>query len=754
MEEVKEHIEVLLKMVLTLEHDDIPAMGNLLNHLTVIESIAGNITDATFSKVIFGIKQYIEKLVLSETQDLSPLIDAAKALRSVWSSIQNHEPFGFSVDELFQSLDIDSASPTHEKRDEQQNDKTINTINTKDQQILSKTNGRLSEDDKLLLSDFLGEARESLESIECELVNLEQSPDDKDIINSIFRPFHTIKGVSGFLGLKKVNTVSHHAENLLDQIREGRLKIQRQIIDVILASVDMIRQLLQRVEEGLPQGLPAKEDDIDIENLLIQISDIASAVVFKEEKLPDIKDVSEQKPPLIPEDDSQTSKIGEILIAEGRISDHELEDALDYQKHYPDKRLGQILLERERVETDDIQYALNEQKKTRSVMVKQVKVDTQKLDNLVDYTGELVIAHAMLKQSSTDLRQSHPKLFHSMNQVGQIVSNIQKIAMSMRMVPVKNTFQKMIRLVRDLARNIHKQVHLEMSGEDTEIDRNVVEMLYEPMVHMIRNAVDHGLEFPKNRVESGKSPYGTIFLNAYHKAGNIVIEIKDDGKGLNKEKILQKAIKLHLIDPNTECSEQKIFELIMAPGFSTADSVTNISGRGVGMDVVKKAIEELHGRLDIQSVSGQGTTFMITLPLTLAIIDGMIIRSGSERYIIPSHSIVEFFQPTPDRCYTVEGKGNMMLTRGQLLPLARLQEIFKIPYSEKPVWEHIALVVSHKQTYKAFLVDELIGKQEIVVKNLGDSFKEIKGIAGCAILGDGRIGLILDVEGIFTLIEN
>ncbi len=326
--------------------------------------------------------------------------------------------------------------------------------------------------------------------------------------------------------------------------------------------------------------------------------------------------------------------------------------------------------------------------------------------------------------------------------------------MSMRMVPIKSTFQKMVRLIRDLARDSGKEVGLEMSGEDTEIDRNVVEELYEPMVHMIRNAADHGIETPGEREKSGKKRKGTISLRAYQKGGQIIIEIEDDGRGLDKAGIIDKAKSKNLITDEGKLTESEIYNLVFQPGFSTAKKVTDISGRGVGMDVVKKAIERLRGRVEISSRPGRGSTFRISLPLTLAIIDGMLVRVGQERYIIPALAVLESFRPSENQYSTVEGRGELIMCRGRLIPLVRLDRIFGVKGDSVHPWDGLVVAVEYEGEQKCLLLDELLGKEEVVIKSLSEGLKNIKGIAGGAIMGDGRVGLILDISGIFEIVHS
>jgi two-component system chemotaxis sensor kinase CheA len=367
--------------------------------------------------------------------------------------------------------------------------------------------------------------------------------------------------------------------------------------------------------------------------------------------------------------------------------------------------------------------------------------------------GELVIAQSMVLQNPEVQKIKDQKFQKDIVQLRRITGELQRISTSLRMVPIKATFQKMIRLVRDLSRKSGKEVVLQMAGEDTEIDRNMVDQIYEPLVHMIRNAVDHGIEPPDERVRLGKPPYGTIFLSAEQKGGNIVIDIKDDGKGLDVDKIRKRAIERGLIQPDDKLEESALFELIFHPGFSTKDEVTDVSGRGVGMDVVKRTVEELRGKIEIKSKRGEGTLFELKLPLTMAIIDGMIIKVGSERYVVPTISLRESLRPSQNDYQTVQGKGEMINVRGKLMPLIRLHEIFSLEPIHYNPWEALLLVVSEDGRDYCLLADEIIGRQEVVIKSLGNALKHVIGISGGAILGDGRVALIIDVKGIITAFE-
>jgi two-component system chemotaxis sensor kinase CheA len=377
-----------------------------------------------------------------------------------------------------------------------------------------------------------------------------------------------------------------------------------------------------------------------------------------------------------------------------------------------------------------------------------VKVDTRKLDNLVDMVGELVIAQAILQEDPALLKAADERLTRNLAQLKRITSDLQKNAMSMRMVPIRQTFQKMARLVRDLSKKSGKAVDLVLSGEDTELDRRVVEDINDPLMHMVRNSVDHGIEDAARRTGAGKRPEGRLALSAYHQGGNIVIAIADDGAGLDTERILAKAVSQGLVQPGETLPPSEIHQLIFQPGFSTAEVVTEISGRGVGMDVVRRNIDALRGRIEIQSTPGQGTTFLIKLPLTLAILDGLLLGVGSERFVMPTFAVRESLRPVPEHVHTVKGRPCMIQVRDKLVPLVRLSELYGIEARETDICRSTVVVIEDDGHQVGLVVDQLLGKQEVVIKTLGETFGQMAGVAGGAILGDGRVGLILDAHGI------
>jgi two-component system chemotaxis sensor kinase CheA len=592
--------------------------------------------------------------------------------------------------------------------------------------------------DKDLLAGFIEEAFEHLEAIEVNVLDLEQSPDDLEIINNIFRPFHTIKGVSGFLNLKTINKLAHATENLLDDVRNGKRAMDSEVIDLVLKVGDVLKSMVQNIKNVLQSG-PEKFEETDIGEYLLEIARIQDGAGGAPAAPPPKKEKPVKKAAVKPPEPEAIPSIPMELL-EDLVEEPEEADRVESAAVLPSSPSPQ---EGSGAAPQQAQAETAQKKRLGS----SIKVDVDKLDALVNAVGELVIMQSLVRQNPLVLRITDPKLSKDFSQLSRITSELQRTAMSMRMVPIKQTFDKMIRLVRDLSKKSGKKVDLVMEGAETEIDRNMVDSIYDPLVHMMRNSVDHGVRPPAEREQVGKPGAGTVFLRAYQKGGNMVIEIQDDGDGLNTTKIRQKAIERGLIEEGDTLTDYELNNLIFVPGFSTADKITDVSGRGVGMDVVKKGVERLRGKVEVHSQPGKGTQFVIRLPLTLAIIDGIIVRVGIERYIIPTIAIQESMHPERKNYNTVHGKGETLLVRGNLLPIIRLYELFQVKPSYTDPCEAIVVVVENEGRRRALMVDELLGKEEVVIKNLG-GLQDIPGVAGGTILGDGCVGLILDLAGI------
>lgn len=616
---------------------------------------------------------------------------------------------GLPTDELFAMLDwvkrdIDAVSgvPSHEIEIDQEVFQAILDAPILEQASASTTEPEPAHDADVpvgpvvmdcevdeTVREFVGEAKEHFASAEEALLQLENTPDDLEQVNTVFRAFHTIKGVAGLLNMGPIVEVAHEAEFLLDKARNGEIEPSPPFCALALEASDMLAELIGMFEGGAAPTRARMHD------LIERLKKARSGEIPMPVKAATPAPVSETNGPA-----PSNGKAG----GNTKRADH------------------------------------------------SVKVNTQRLDSLLDMVGELVIGQQMIVQDPHIDAIQDQRTVRNLGQTSKIIRDLQEVAMSLRMVTLRGTFQKMARLVRDLGAKSGKSIKFHIDGEDTELDRNVVEEIGDPLVHMVRNACDHGVEPPEERAEAGKPEQGNLSLRAMHRGGSIVIELEDDGRGLKREKILGKAIERAVVSEREaeEMSDTDVYNLIFAAGFSTADKVTDISGRGVGMDVVRRNIEALRGKVEIRSTPGKGSTFVLSLPLTMAIIDGMIVRVGNQRYVIPTLSIEQSFRPTPEQLNSTMGRGEAVLIRGNLLPIYRLNRMFDLDEGAESFDDSLLVVVEFNDQRCCLLVDELLGQQQVVIKSLG-GFGRLPGVSGGAILGDGRVALILDVGGLFTL---
>ncbi|OQX27945.1 MAG: hypothetical protein BWK80_02795 [Desulfobacteraceae bacterium IS3] len=594
--------------------------------------------------------------------------------------------------------------------------------------------------DPELVIAFITESMDLIVNAEEALLSLERNPENTDAVNTVFRAFHTVKGTAAFLELTLISEMAHHAESFLSRIRNREIRYAGGYTDLALRSVDMLKELVQTTQllaEGKPFVKPQGYDE-----LMVFLTDPEKAGISDED--------SEEPAAVIP-------RIGDILVAADKAERKDVE-AVAGADRKDETPIGLKMVRAKTASLLDVAKGLRTQQQmegARHLTESSVRVPVERLDRFIDMVGELVVAHSMVAQDEIVGAGGHHELSKKVALTAKIVRELQNMSMSMRMVPLKPTFQKMARLVRDLARKAGKEVVFAAQGEDTEIDRNMVDIIADPLVHMVRNAVDHGIEAPEVREKHGKPRQGTIILSARHSAGNVVVEIKDDGKGLDRNAIIAKAVKTGLVPENTRpetLTEHAVFSLIFEPGFSTAEVVSEVSGRGVGMNVVKTNIEILRGQIEIQSEFRIGSTFRISLPLTLAIIDGMVVRVGPEKYVMPTISIVRSVRPDIKAISRVHNRGQILQLQGKLIPLFRLADLFGIEGTTDHDPAHsIVVVVEDGGKQAGIVVDELIGSQQIVIKTLGEIMRNIPGISGSAIMPDGKVGLILDVGGLVKL---
>lgn len=573
-------------------------------------------------------------------------------------------------------------------------------------------------DDMLeIIEDFKVEAKESLEALAQDLLQLEQTPDDLELLNQIFRYVHTIKGNASFLGFEKLTRFSHELENLLDKLRSGDQQATPEVIDVILASVDLLKQLVENLQN---------EASVDIAAMVVQIqnqlrgqalSSSASLAPLPSPPPPEVK--SAAVPP--------ASFVASPPVPQERPS--------------PAPKTPSAA-------------AVSPAKK-KDPEEATIRVDIERLDALMNLAGELVIAKNRLQQfcNQFEARFSEHELTESLllttSLINFITSQFQEAVMKTRMLPIRKVFSRVPRMVRDLARDTRKQVNLIMEGEDTELDKSVIEHIGDPLVHIIRNAIDHGLESPEERRKIGKNPEGTVFLSAYSEGNYIVIEIRDDGRGMDPHKIFKKAVEKGLANPedSMRLSEREMLDFIFAPGFSTAETISNISGRGVGMNVVKENIMKLDGLIEIDSRVGEGTTFRIQLPLTMAIVPALLVRVNSFMYAIPLNNVVETLVVHPEEIFNIDQKQVIHL-RDRFVSLVPLANILGYSDTTEVTQKRYVIIVGVGEQRVGLLVDQLIGQEEVVIKSLGEFFEDIDLIAGATIMGDGSVVLILDIAHI------
>jgi two-component system chemotaxis sensor kinase CheA len=561
-------------------------------------------------------------------------------------------------------------------------------------------NDRPPSQDPELLGDFVMESREHLAGIEAQALTLERNPGDVEALHSVFRGFHTIKGLAGFLELWEVQRLAHEVETFLDLARNSKVAITSTSIDLVLQSADYLRKWLAHVSAGLSgaESEPPPPDEVLISN----IQALAAGSPAQDPGSPQIGNHADTLPAARPAEPP------------------------DLSPATPDTTAVAV--------------------RRRESMA--VRVDTGKLDFLADMAGELVIAESLVRHDPELAAVQSQTLQRKISQLTRITTELQKTAMAMRLVPIGPLFSRMTRLVRDLSRQFGKSVEMETVGAEIELDRTIVDELADPFMHMVRNALDHGIEPPEERRSRGKNPTARLLLKAHHQSGQVVIEVSDDGRGLDRDRILAKAVERGLVDAGRGLSDSEVYNLIFEPGFTTATRLTNVSGRGVGMDVVRRHIEKLRGRIEIRSTPGCGAAFVLKLPLTLAIIDGLIVEVGRERYVLPVFAVREMFRPTAENVWTVQNRAEMILVRGSLLPLVRLSHRFHVPPRSASALDSVVIVAEVEGKRFCLLVDDLVGKQEVVIKALGETFKGVGGVAGGTILGDGKVALILDLDRI------
>ncbi|NPA49615.1 MAG: response regulator [Thermodesulfobacteria bacterium] len=600
-----------------------------------------------------------------------------------------------------------------------------------------------------VLKDFITEAKENLERLDEEFVELEQRPEDRELLSSIFRTIHTIKGTAGFFGFKTLEAIAHFAEDILSKLRDGLVVADEETIDVLLKAVDYIKAIIAALEETGKEPVDETYLDflVDLRNFAEKVAKKAEGGGAEEEKASEEKSAKESQ--------EEASSPPEEEKAEEAAKEESPSQKAETKEEKPQEE------SKSQAETKPQAESKPQTPKPSSPPKKEdkgaphvhltethVRVDVKLLDQLMNLAGELVLSRNRLVQIAS--RISDAELQNATQNLSLVTTELQEKIMKTRMQPIGNVFNKFPRIVRDLARSTGKKVNLRIEGADTELDRSIIDAIKDPLTHLVRNSIDHGIEDPDTRVQLGKPPVGTLVLRAYHEGGQVVIEIEDDGRGIDVNKVKQKAIERGLITPAEaeKMSDREALALIFKPGFSTAQKVTNISGRGVGMDVVKTNVEKLGGSIDIQTVLGAGTTVRLKIPLTLAIIPALVVTCEGQRYAIPQVSLRELVGLSPETRKNIHqiGDSEFFRLRGEMVPIIRLSKILGLEAESR---ENESLVILNSGAMDfGLVVDEIWDSEEIVVKPLGKHFKDISIFAGATIMGDGKMALILDVVGI------
>ncbi len=676
---------------------------------------------------------------------------------------------------------------------------------------------------------FFTDAKEQLDALEGELLNLETNDCDEETLNKIFRAMHTIKGSAGFAGFREIESFTHNVENLMHIIREGSLEINEDILQILLDSRDLINNMVEfrtkgeildseknvemleseiskftdRIIKKVANKNEKNEGNVSVKNYfrihlefnenlyetgtdpLLIIEDLSqnfeileSNIIVK--NIPLISSLDPYKNYLnwqiiaagkgsiqdlesifmfvsldnkvtidsIAEEEIKFSgeRLGEIFVSKGFLKESEVEEVM--KEHIP---LGEDLIKKGAVTKKMVDNAVEEQKKFRSVVqMNTIRINTDKLDEIIDAVGEVVVAKSRIRASMEKKGWLEIDEESMLEELDRYVDILQKSVMKTRMIPIKDTFIQFRRMVRDLSHQQQKQVDFNIIGEDTELDKNVIEKLKDPLKHMIRNSIDHGIESPFERMEIGKPASGTLTLKAFHEGGEVIIEIVDDGRGLDKEKIKKKANSLGFTDENMEITEEEIYKMIFKPGFSTAEKITDISGRGVGMDVVLSNLNSIRGNINVKSKKNAGTTFRINIPLTLAIIEGILIKVRNNYFIIPIHSVTEFLTIENDKFIGINKKNTAIPFRNKFISVINLAELFELGET-KP---QILTVIQSSNQYLGILVDEVIGKYQVVIKSLEENYRKVEYISGATLLGNGSIAMILDINALINRRKN
>jgi two-component system, chemotaxis family, sensor kinase CheA len=701
IQEAQDHLENIEEEILRLEDGNDPVVvNNIFRSMHTIKGVSSFIGLNKIKELSHSLESVLDQLRMNEIEIGTDLIDLLLAGSDM-------------LLKMVQELDMKAHARREGKGggeglDSEMDIRPITDALDHVKEKAADTGGPGREEELItpeMIENFTAESQILLSDVEEILKKLQADPDNTDILTNAFGLMHTIKGNAGFFGFTTTEQVCMNIESVVDQLRKGEQEYSDSVIDVLFDSLKAIKDTLHNISEG-------KEENEGLRD----------------------------KP------------LGEALVEIGGVSRAAVEQALELQQ----RKLGEILIDGGKVQPDVVEKALSQQQKLSgqagggaAVQRMDIRVDTEKLDKLFDLMGELITTEAMVIDNP-ELEEHNLNTFYlDASNLSKITREMQEITMAIRMIPLEGLFNKMRRLVRDLSRKFDKNVNLVISGQETEMDRNVMEEISDPLVHIIRNAIDHGIEKEEQRTAAGKDAAGTIWLDAKYEGNEIWITVKDNGKGLHREKILEKAKAHGLVSGDTTAvPDKEVWPLIFEPGFSTAEQVSEISGRGVGMDVVKRNIEKLRGKVDVTTVTGQGSEFVLRIPLTLAIIDGITLTVGKMMYTIPISDIISFHKIEPEQLTETRKGSEVLNLRGEIFPVIKLWDVLKIDTDKREVTDGIVIIVVSDNRQAAILVDEIIGNKQVVIKALPEEMGDMEGVSGCSIMGNGEVSLIIDTNSL------
>lgn len=776
--ETKEHLENIESNVLDLEREpeNVEMIHGLFREFHTIKGLAGFVNQGFIQKIAHQTETLLDDCRKGKTDINKSIVDlilassdCIKKLCDDTSLNQNDDFIKKAGDHLVKLSEIlNDNQPTEEILDKFDNiTDNIDDSETSSTTTTSNSEG-IEEQHNQYISAFQEEMQLYLDTIEQILLSLENEMDNKDMVDELFRAIQTIEGMASAMGFYNLTNLTHKIRNVLQEVTDDNLVLNQKLIDLLFVCHDNLVAYSNTIIET------ESEASIKYEDLITKLNNFVNQEVIDNKTPLEIKnnelfnyEKNSQSDIIIDQTEGAAennkpmpepgSKIGEIMVKQGIINKEQLEDLLEKQKNeYSGLKLGQVAVMEKIIDSDQVIDSLLIQDNTVKSLgsdSENVRVSITKIDNLVDMVGELLINQALIEQEASNHFDNNDYFMTNLVRTERIAKDIQNIAMSLRMVSLRTTFQKINRMARDTIGQVGKNICFQMEGEETEIDRRVAEKILDPLIHLVKNAISHGIEMESSRTSQGKPAQGIVKVMAYSKRGNVFIEVSDDGRGMTTETIYQKALEKKLIDPSVSYSPDEILNLIFLPGFSTTEMIDNISGRGVGLDVVRTEMLKIGGKVEINNSPGHGCTFTLKIPINFAVINGIIITINKMQFIIPILNVRQIYQAKAEQWIRTRGNRVMVTVRDEVIPVIPIFKIFGLESGEELVQSDLIIILELEQKVKALPIHGIIGRREIVIKPLGSEFSSLQYIAGTSILGDGKVSLIFDIENLFRMEE-